>query len=776
SPPTSPLTHSNSDQEGDQGYSTDWHQELDDVVSSHSYPRPSSGHWTDTDEDVDVEGISDEENPVAEHAPVLRQSYTVEKIDRGSCNAISPSLSVVSHETHNRLIDSWPLGTNRAQDIDDEGPGEHDWNMEGVIDLTHSDEDEPVHAPTENGAMFQEVFMSSSLDALASCLSQWNETCDWENAGESNPLWDVVHNALMGEHVMDHVTSYLVHSSAQLQPRTFHKVCLIPSSLSGVLLQMEHVGRNVVAQQSSLAADASRLFEQRDKVWTHGELPNVVIMPFINHLQVHCYVWYGHICKKEGTDTYDLHLNLLDSLARPSPGEIKTRLGACISILRVVLPQVNGLITGDHVDIPAYRQSLRSTDCGWFVCQAVSAIAWRRLDALHRLLPMDEVKTRLWQILQECKAGILDSLATGHIVPEPIVLHRSQQPASPPWRPKQLAKPEPSAPVKVEQWVAPKIERSLSEPAGDSRPGDAVNGGWEDVFGSRVSIAFEEVSGEAFRGYLEAIASGGYQAPEGLLAGVGVRLPDSLMKALLLEDDGEDHLDWAPHARCKGGSDEEGLLDPDGGVGLQRFLTGLESLPSGMVCSKAVLTGEHMNTPLMLNWIKESIDVEEEWLTAGFDIDSLSLTASDPQFTSPITFYAYPPRASTLTTDNGLSVNVNGQVKKMSHIPNFTFAHTGPGNSFRINICFPHFDKGKDAGGRVINMVNNLDSEQWWELVVCQAVWRMEVKCPPEYRNAAAALRQALPRRYDNAKPRAGLTGETFKGYKILPELFNLMI
>ncbi|KAG9083113.1 hypothetical protein FRC06_004693 [Ceratobasidium sp. 370] len=601
----------------------------------------------------------------------------------------------------------------------------------------------------------------------------------------------------MAEHVMDYLCAYLVHSSSQVHSSRSESLCLVPSSLSGALLQIENVIQGVQAWKLATGPSAMvRLMEQRNMVWTRSEPPGSVIMPFINQLQVHCFLWFGSVMKQQGTGLYDLHLHLLDSLSQPTSQEVKSRLSTCTAIINFLLPQVNGKITGSYMGIPGYQQAPGSTDCGWFVCQAVSALSYGQKSMLHCLLPVKEVKVAAQQILEECQSGALEALVEGVVPASPIILHHDQCPRSAPWLSKALDATEtPAPPRKQSPWVTPTIERSLSEPPGDTHRNFLGHGSWEDVFGQRASLAFEQVSVEAFSGYLEAINGGRYTAPPGLLAGVGAQLPESLMQALLLEGE-TSSLTWAPEAEPKDDSDEEGLIDAGGGAGLRQFLRGLATLAGGQERSKAILTGEHRNHPLHLNWAKETVDLDEEWLTAGLDIDSLSLTAKNPQFTSPAVFYAYPPRSSTLTTDNGLSVNLEGNAKKLSHstyhlhvqnavqfintsttlVPNFTFAHIGSSNQFRINIFFPHYEKGMNAGKRYITMLSDQDFTEWYEAVVWQAAWRLEILCPPKYQHAATSLRQILPKYYISAKSQKNLGGETFKGFKILPELFNLLL
>ncbi|KAG8737094.1 hypothetical protein FRC10_008586 [Ceratobasidium sp. 414] len=597
----------------------------------------------------------------------------------------------------------------------------------------------------------------------------WDCTCDWDEDSEVNPIWDLLNMPLMGEHVMDQVCAYLVHSSTQACSRSQRRLCLVPASLSGAVMQIEGAGHGVEAWIQKTGPGAmSQLVTQRSMVWTASQEPTFVLIPVINHLQVHCYLWFGSVKQRPGAPIYDLELFLLDSLPRVTNRELQSRLAFCRSVLGFLLPQINGDITGSHLEVPGYRQAPGTTDCGYFVCQAISALAHDRRPALYTLTPVEQVKKNVLHILEECRSGALHMLAAGSVIDHPIMLHPLPY-APPPWWPKtKEAAPAPTIP-NFKQWVPPKMERSLSEPRCQLGLGS-----WEEVLGPRADVLFEEVSGEAFQGYLAAITCGKYDAPTGLLSGVGGGLPEGLMGALLLEGHSAS-LDWAPEAESSSGSDEEGLGNPSGGVGVRRFLQGISSLPAGHIRSKAVFTGEHLNHPLHLNWVKETVDLDQDWLTAGLDIDSLSLTASDPKFTSTITMHPYPPQSSTLTTHNGLSVDINGCAKKLSHIPNLTFAHVGSHNQFRINVFFPHYEKGQNNARQYITMMNDEDFTLWYNEVVWQAICRVELLCPPEYRHAATCLRQSLPTTYKNAKVHAR-GGQESKGHKILPELFSLVL
>ncbi|KAG8777710.1 hypothetical protein FRC12_000239 [Ceratobasidium sp. 428] len=616
---------------------------------------------------------------------------------------------------------------------------------------------------------------TGQLRALQLCLEAWGISCDWDTACDANPIWDTLHSPLMAEHTMDHVSAYLVYSSARALRQDSQGHCLVPASLSGALLQLENIAYGVedwIARTGPTAM--TQLLLQRQMVWSGLEPPKLVLVPIIDHLNAHCYLWFGAVRRCSNSGLYNLDLSLLDSLGSPSRETVRARLAACISVLQFLLPQVNGAISGKHLAIPGYQQAAGSTDCGYFVCQAISAITYGQRQSLKSLFPVKLVKESVLEILESCKGGVLKDLVTGYAPTPPIILHLPPSYAPPPWLQKPTEQRKQNTVIQVQTWTPPMLKRSLSEPLGDCKSGVGL-GSWEEIFGPTVHVLFEQVSGAAFQGYLEAVSNGTYIAPQGLLANSGGPVPQSLMQGLLLAGESE-LIPWAPDVLSSEGSDEEGPLDPEGGTGLRRFLQGLSYLQEGRERSLAMLTGEHRNQPLHLNWTKETVDISEEWFTAGLDVDSLSLTATQPQFTSGVVFYAYPPRSGTLTTDNGLSVKFEGTSKKLSHIPNLAFAHAGSHNQFRVNIFFPHYQKGQNSAKQYITMMNEQDFTQWYDDVVWQAICRMEILCPEPYRHAATCLRQLLPRSYQNAKLHATQGGLESKGYKILPELFNLLL
>jgi hypothetical protein len=107
--------------------------------------------------------------------------------------------------------------------------------------------------------------------------------------------------------------------------------------------------------------------------------------------------------------------------------------------------------------------------------------------------------------------------------------------------------------------------------------------------------------------------------------------------------------------------------DQDTTLSIQEFVEAVRSIDSYEERDRAILTGEYRGEILNLDWRKDSLALEEDWLQIAMDIDSLSLTVDNPQFTASVSIQLYPARATTQTSDNRLRVDVNGVETPLSH-------------------------------------------------------------------------------------------------------------
>jgi hypothetical protein len=115
------------------------------------------------------------------------------------------------------------------------------------------------------------------------------------------------------------------------------------------------------------------------------------------------------------------------------------------------------------------------------------------------------------------------------------------------------------------------------------------------------------------------------------------------------------------------GSSHDSEQNAPPGMGIAEFTQHMKSISNDFDRDTAILTGEYQNTPLRVDWLKHSLDLEAYWLRPTVDIDSVSLTVWNPEFTEPVMLHAYPSRAKTLSVDNKLAVLHNGKRKPLSH-------------------------------------------------------------------------------------------------------------
>ncbi|GAB1526754.1 hypothetical protein RhiTH_009926 [Rhizoctonia solani] len=764
-------------------------------VTIPSSPAPSASSKEDSsNSDVDVVGLDDEDLNANKQESQIYSCMEGQLIAASSVSSLGNRSFAYSEDIIDLTSDSEDIDLNHGHsgytcsnnqadiieiDSDSDGP-DHYANITNNEYSQYSNSKDTVK--TESCTEWIPCLNTldhNELMILSTCIEAWEPAINWEAQSDHNPLWDVLHSPLMGSHTLDQVTAYLVYVACRKRPKSLGGLCLLPASLSGAFRHENYAMDYTIWAHSASPESLAQLLTQRSMIWTHNLAPQIILIPIVDHKAMHCYLWYGKVIHNSILNKLDLSLQLLDSLPNPGSSEFNRRFVFVKKLVNYMLPHINGSIKGSLMDLPYYCQRPGSADCGYFVCQAVSALTMNHERALDDLIGITEIKGRVFQILQDCKDGALQNLSDGYIPHSSIVLHKSSTIAPPPWLGTldQTANnhSDPNS-EKKQTWNVPQIVRSLSEPSEDIPP-EGLSGGWNEVFGERMERRFATVDPERFSGFLDGVENASYQIPQGMLYGVGGQLPQSLMKALLLEDDNTEEVSWLPGDHVQLDSDSDSLEEPNNSLAVPRFLKSLPYLGSEDDQNKALLTGCHKRRPLRLNWARDPLPIEPESLTAGLTVDSLSLTVKSPQFTSNISLHVCPPRGSTLTTDIGLSVLINGKVTKLSHIPNFTWGHVGSANPFRINVFFPNYEKGKNAGGRYITMLNAQDCSLWYTEVVRQAIMQAEMRCAPQLRHAVTSLRQELPVTYSNAESlvNGGNQGRLHRGYPVCHEVFNII-
>ena len=100
----------------------------------------------------------------------------------------------------------------------------------------------------------------------------------------------------------------------------------------------------------------------------------------------------------------------------------------------------------------------------------------------------------------------------------------------------------------------------------------------------------------------------------------------------------------------------------------------------------------------------------------------------------------------------------------------------GQNNQFRVNVFFPRYEKGTDRGGRYITIMNEDDFQTWYEQVFLPSLRRVAWRCPPELLDTYLRLETELPKSYKAAAAHCVTGTRTFTGYKVMPQILNLIL
>lgn len=100
----------------------------------------------------------------------------------------------------------------------------------------------------------------------------------------------------------------------------------------------------------------------------------------------------------------------------------------------------------------------------------------------------------------------------------------------------------------------------------------------------------------------------------------------------------------------------------------------------------------------------------------------------------------------------------------------------GQNNQFRVNIFFPQCEKGRDRAQRHITIMDAKDYETWYEQVIVQALERLSWNCPESLNDTYIRLSTELPKTYSSAEAHCVNGPRSFTGYKVMPEILNLLL
>ncbi|QRW09584.1 alpha-1,3-glucan synthase ags1 [Ceratobasidium sp. AG-Ba] len=287
-----------------------------------------------------------------------------------------------------------------------------------------------------------------------------------------------------------------------------------------------------------------------------------------------------------------------------------------------------------------------------------------------------------------------------------------------------------------------------------------------DAFPRRRSYSVPLVSPGPSAPFFAELALPATRFPEDMLVGTSGRSVEHLEKVLFLGD----YPSWPESLK------DEKMRRPDA-LSLDEYYDLVHSIggPESLAGQRLLLTGEHEGEHVRLDWLKDTPDLELDWLMASTDVDSLSLTTYDaPTFLQPGSYYPYPSRAMTITNRNDLKVNIGGTVLELHTCPNFCMMNFGANNQFRLMIFFPNCrEKTSDTMWRTFTRKGEMSD---WYHIFLTALRMIATEVSEEWRHAVAKTIEALPINYQAAALKCSPKGapRSFLGYRIEPHVVNL--
>lgn len=522
------------------------------------------------------------------------------------------------------------------------------------------------------------------VQPLKNVLETYGPATFWDEDSTYNPIYDLETAAMMGDHVVSYVALYLVHHANLGSSRQYAPVAVIPPThVEGILRRKD-------------ALDKLKLL-----VWCRDRLPSEIFVPVIEGN--HCYLWHGQV-KGGQSGHFSLRLMLLDSLPNSHSSTFTRRAARVKNVIGLLFPELEDRITCQQQNIPNYQQQAGSLDCGYFVCQAISALAFQQASSLHFLRPVSEVRQGMRQILEMCKHGVLQRLTKGYRSKQVVSLHQNAPKPNfiPPWRqptpvninasstpppplplarsllwrlPDKITPPPfrspsnvPPAPKVGWDALAPLTLQSMRQES-NSDERRRSNSGIRRITPLITPREFTPVRDHRYAAFFKELRSENCSWPEGMVRKNSGRNIQRLLEATFLEPNPSEAVgeSAAGVTVVQHPWDSHGLEDTDGGYSLVELTHRLLQVQRPLLRAGALLTGTLDDKPLTLNWLTDSVDLQDEWLVGTLDVDSFSLTVEEAEFASPVLINAFPSRSTTLTRDNGIRIYHEGRFRPLSH-------------------------------------------------------------------------------------------------------------
>ncbi|CUA71307.1 Replicase polyprotein 1ab [Rhizoctonia solani] len=302
------------------------------------------------------------------------------------------------------------------------------------------------------------------------------------------------------------------------------------------------------------------------------------------------------------------------------------------------------------------------------------------------------------------------------------------------------------------------------------------------VHGKQATFCFPPPQDHRFAELFRDLSLPSTKHPPGFIYGTKLRNAQDVYKFTAAEPEmdscGGEDIDAGVKVYCR----PDGSHDQDTTVGMSiiQFCAFIDSLQDPAARHKVIFTATKPDgTPIVLNWLKDSLPLDKRWLGLSANFDSMSYTSPNLVFTIVVGITPWPDRARTLTNNVGIEIFHEGRARPLSHFPNFCMGMIGNNNQVRLNIFFPNYELERINNKHYKTYIKSTVYVTWYNEVFLGALDLLLETPPPNLRLACLHLKQELPKSYNSAADMAtgkGEQGKTVKQYAVSPVIMNLLL